>query len=144
MPEGHSRHRLPTRQFCAHPSHIVTSEVGLSKQNHDGQTNNFEDKLHTVTGTAGRDPVQRERMTGIEPALSAWEADVLPLNYIRARPQQRRSSLAGRCQHLHTDSGTTEAPTKSVEGLTKVDQNVCSDGQVCQTADLTVHTGMHG
>ena len=26
---------------------------------------------------------QVERMTGIEPALSAWEADVLPLNYIR-------------------------------------------------------------
>jgi hypothetical protein len=25
-----------------------------------------------------------ERMTGIEPALSAWEAEVLPLNYIRA------------------------------------------------------------
>jgi hypothetical protein len=25
-----------------------------------------------------------ERMTGIEPAFSAWEADVLPLNYIRA------------------------------------------------------------
>jgi hypothetical protein len=24
-----------------------------------------------------------ERMTGIEPAFSAWEADVLPLNYIR-------------------------------------------------------------
>jgi hypothetical protein len=27
-----------------------------------------------------------ERVTGIEPALSAWEADVLPLNYTRARP----------------------------------------------------------
>jgi hypothetical protein len=27
----------------------------------------------------------RERMTGIEPALSAWEAEVLPLNYIRVR-----------------------------------------------------------
>jgi hypothetical protein len=26
-----------------------------------------------------------ERMTGIEPAFSAWEADVLPLNYIRKR-----------------------------------------------------------
>jgi hypothetical protein len=26
-----------------------------------------------------------ERMAGIEPALSAWEADVLPLNYIRRR-----------------------------------------------------------
>jgi hypothetical protein len=25
-----------------------------------------------------------ERVTGIEPALSAWEADVLPLNYTRA------------------------------------------------------------
>ncbi len=24
-----------------------------------------------------------ERMTGIEPAYSAWEADALPLNYIR-------------------------------------------------------------
>jgi hypothetical protein len=24
-----------------------------------------------------------ERMTGIEPAYSAWEADVLPLNYTR-------------------------------------------------------------
>jgi hypothetical protein len=28
----------------------------------------------------------RERMTGIEPAFSAWEADVLPLNYIRKGP----------------------------------------------------------
>ena len=27
-----------------------------------------------------------ERVTGIEPALSAWEADVLPLNYTRAYP----------------------------------------------------------
>jgi hypothetical protein len=27
-----------------------------------------------------------ERVTGIEPALSAWEADVLPLNYTRAQP----------------------------------------------------------
>jgi hypothetical protein len=27
--------------------------------------------------------ITSERMTGIEPAFSAWEADVLPLNYIR-------------------------------------------------------------
>jgi hypothetical protein len=27
-------------------------------------------------------PVRVEPMTGIEPAYSAWEADVLPLNYI--------------------------------------------------------------
>ncbi len=29
-----------------------------------------------------------ERMTGIEPAFSAWEADVLPLNYIREAGQE--------------------------------------------------------
>ena len=38
-------------------------------------------------GTFVKEPLIRgnavERMTGIEPALSAWEADVLPLNYIR-------------------------------------------------------------
>ena len=28
-------------------------------------------------------PSCMERMTGIEPAYSAWEADVLPMNYIR-------------------------------------------------------------
>jgi hypothetical protein len=34
-----------------------------------------------------------ERVTGIEPALSAWEADVLPLNYTRASPAH--SALPG-------------------------------------------------
>ena len=32
-------------------------------------------------------PSWLERVTGIEPALSAWEADVLPLNYTRAHRQ---------------------------------------------------------
>ena len=32
-----------------------------------------------------------ERVTGIEPALSAWEADVLPLNYTRASARLSRS-----------------------------------------------------
>jgi hypothetical protein len=44
-------------------------------------------------GVPGREPKRRstvfalvdvEPMTGIEPAYSAWEADVLPLNYIGA------------------------------------------------------------
>lgn len=34
-------------------------------------------------------------MTGIEPAYSAWEADVLPLNYIRSELQ---TSLAARSE----------------------------------------------
>jgi hypothetical protein len=33
-----------------------------------------------------------ERVTGIEPALSAWEADVLPLNYTRMRPPHHRTA----------------------------------------------------
>jgi hypothetical protein len=41
------------------------------------------------TALAARSQV--ERMTGIEPALSAWEADVLPLNYIRRLPWNRLS-----------------------------------------------------
>jgi hypothetical protein len=40
-----------------------------------------------------------ERVTGIEPALSAWEADVLPLNYTRER--RRRYPSAARCQDLN-------------------------------------------
>jgi hypothetical protein len=43
-----------------------------------------------------------ERMTGIEPALSAWEADVLPLNYIRRAPPRLPADrrLGRPCQHI--------------------------------------------
>ena len=37
-----------------------------------------------------------ERVTGIEPALSAWEADVLPLNYTRAHEHGLVTLTAGR------------------------------------------------
>ena len=37
-----------------------------------------------ISQHASDEALYSERMTGIEPALSAWEADVLPLNYIRA------------------------------------------------------------
>jgi hypothetical protein len=40
-----------------------------------------DDVVHTG-GLLGEHPM--EPMTGIEPAYSAWEADVLPLNYIGA------------------------------------------------------------
>jgi hypothetical protein len=35
-----------------------------------------------------------ERVTGIEPALSAWEADVLPLNYTRVLPPDASTQSA--------------------------------------------------
>jgi hypothetical protein len=37
-----------------------------------------------------------ERVTGIEPALSAWEADVLPLNYTRERHHCTRFEVSWR------------------------------------------------
>ncbi len=37
-----------------------------------------------------------ERVTGIEPALSAWEADVLPLNYTRVYEHGLVTLTAGR------------------------------------------------
>ena len=39
-----------------------------------------------------------EQMTGIEPAYSAWEADVLPLNYICTYPRYYYSTAELPCQ----------------------------------------------
>jgi hypothetical protein len=48
-------------------------------------------------------------MTGIEPALSAWEADVLPLNYIRLTRQFVRLRLLS---HLRRASNVPQALAK--------------------------------
>ena len=40
-----------------------------------------------------------ERVTGIEPALSAWEADVLPLNYTRERHHCTRWAAPDSSRH---------------------------------------------
>jgi len=37
-----------------------------------------------------------ERVRGIEPPLSAWEADVLPLNYTRGRCRTTPGQAGGR------------------------------------------------
>src|SRR5262249_53635928 len=42
------------------------------------------DRHETPAHVAADLHIHPERVTGIEPALSAWEADVLPLNYTRA------------------------------------------------------------
>ena len=41
--------------------------------------------IRVVHETATDLPRLSERVKGIEPSLSAWEADVLPLNYTRGR-----------------------------------------------------------
>ena len=48
-----------------------------------------------------------ERVTGIEPAFSAWEADVLPLNYTREQTSTIPPLIGTRhrdaeCQHLES------------------------------------------
>jgi hypothetical protein len=56
---------------------------------------------------------QVERVTGIEPALSAWEADVLPLNYTRvpARlPPLRKSLPCTRLDMVPERVGCSRAP----------------------------------
>jgi hypothetical protein len=54
-----------------------------------------------------------EPMTGIEPAYSAWEADVLPLNYIGALGKVRReqasiSGPAGRLLPKHSGAALVQ------------------------------------
>ena len=46
--------------------------------------------------------LQQERVTRIELALSAWEADVLPLNYTRVR---RRPESVSNARSLYLMSG---------------------------------------
>ena len=45
---------------------------------------------HTATPPGAPEDSYAERVTGIEPALSAWEAEVLPLNYTRVGAVRRR------------------------------------------------------
>ena len=54
-----------------------------------------------------------ERVTGIEPAFSAWEADVLPLNYTRDAATPYR----GGAHRLHQGP----KPTTGQNGTTRAD-----------------------
>tara|TARA_B110000879_G_scaffold8948_1_gene11500 strand:- start:221 stop:451 length:231 start_codon:yes stop_codon:yes gene_type:complete len=70
------------------PELALAAPVTWSDVNHrrlDSSIFSFSDgqKLRTGVDSVGQLPGIFERMTGIEPAYSAWEADVLPLNYIR-------------------------------------------------------------
>ena len=55
-------------------------------------------------------PFCLERVMGIEPTFSAWEADVLPLNYTRVRGACRRlrSRRARRRQSARTNDTVTQ------------------------------------
>jgi hypothetical protein len=81
------------------------------------------DRRPSVRKTSPTWAFTMERMTGIEPALSAWEADVLPLNYIRRAacrtPQGVRISLSS--PHPTGTRGLPGAPhchrSRSFSGL---------------------------
>jgi hypothetical protein len=47
-----------------------------------------------------------ERVMGIEPALSAWEAEVLPLNYTRQVPALPCAGIGGKHRWRDTQPAT--------------------------------------
>jgi hypothetical protein len=51
-----------------------------------------------------------ERVTGIEPALSAWEAEVLPLNYTRTATPSARKAAAMRAPVIIPKPGPQAEP----------------------------------
>jgi hypothetical protein len=62
-----------------------------SQQRHQRHGNEVEspEGPPTLGEEGGEEKSGRERVTGIEPAFSAWEADVLPLNYTRVDGRNR-------------------------------------------------------
>jgi hypothetical protein len=60
-------------------------------------------------GTLSRAAVSKKRAAGIEPASSAWKAEVLPLNYAR----KRLSKLAGEGSGLHASATDFSIPLAS-------------------------------
>ena len=63
-----------------------------------------------------------ERVMGIEPTLSAWEAEVLPLNYTRSVPEGKtHSPLAGIVHHPRrmrlTDLSCDRSPDGSLHAF---------------------------
>ena len=92
--------------------------------------------LRTLPGKPGNLCIQSdvllERVTGIEPALSAWEAEVLPLNYTRVAPVDVRPRCvrksnpdSGRlrksaCAGASRTASATPSPTTLANGFPDV------------------------
>ena len=58
-----------------------------------------------------------ERVAGIEPASSAWKAEVLPLNYTRIQPQRgRKACPTARKLNLQQTARSTQNYATLVEG----------------------------
>jgi integrase len=71
-----------TGTTLAASSASTTKDLMASSEHEGRRLRHGGDALRT-----GQEAVEMvERVTGIEPALSAWEADVLPLNYTREPP----------------------------------------------------------
>jgi hypothetical protein len=74
-----------------------------------------------------------ERVTGIEPAFSAWEADVLPLNYTR----EDRKNLARRLV------GALRAETKVVPSTPNVSNRAVTVVQASWSVRRSVRRRHH-
>ena len=67
------------------PSAKILSFAQKSPRGSRARTSQSRTRAVKNQGKSGKSFIAEvERVTGIEPALSAWEAEVLPLNYTRA------------------------------------------------------------
>ena len=63
---------------------IIAPDLGLP--DNTLKPKRISDLQHSVDFGGSPWKVDVERVMGIEPTLSAWEAEVLPLNYTRLQP----------------------------------------------------------
>ncbi len=98
----------PPNRYQKLRNHLETHEIS-------GVTQRSRPNIHNPHSNAARahqSNYYAERVTGIEPALSAWEAEVLPLNYTRVgavrkrvRKRVRNSSVKYAPSYLRVEHG---------------------------------------
>src|ERR671912_491148 len=71
-----------------------------------------------ITETALIRAYEVERTTGIEPAFSAWEADVLPLNYVRLARDSGHPGVTSGVEATASDDAATSLDPASAAART--------------------------
>ena len=90
----------PLPRVCSTPElheHLTAKNDNPTGRRVDSQPEPLPRRQSSTTHSHRAPHVSMERAAGIEPASSAWKAEVLPLNYARTRepPSKRQSPSAG-------------------------------------------------
>ena len=105
----HRIHTILGTLFLPHFAHIFTEKRGKTVKNSVKQKSRS--PLLAQGKTAVLQRCEMERMTGVEPAFKAWEAFVLPMNYIRSALYTSRQCITWRrCPRaLRNEASTSNA-----------------------------------